>query len=173
MKALNRLIILCITTFLIGTLVGCTAKVHSKSGTTTTIILTRHAERTAITKVLTDKGRARAEALVEAAGKLNITAIYSPDLVRNLDTVRPLAKHLGIDITIVSSKPDVDEVVKTMLAKHAGEVVLWVGNTTNLGGIYYKLGGTLAVPDNYGDLCILKIKDQGSTEVFKTRYGAL
>jgi broad specificity phosphatase PhoE len=28
-----------------------------------------------------------------------ITAIYSPDLTRNLDTVRPLASRLGTEIT--------------------------------------------------------------------------
>lgn len=173
MQILNRLILFCITASLIGILVGCTENVQSRAGTTTTIILTRHAERTVITKVLTEKGHARAKDLVKAVGDMKINAIYSPDLVRNLDTVRPLAKHLGIDITTVSSKPDVNEVVKTILARHPGEVVLWVGNTTNLGGIYFKLGGEGEVPDNYGDLFIMKINDQGATEVIKTRYGAL
>jgi nitrous oxidase accessory protein NosD len=173
MQTLNRLILFCITVSLIGVLVSCTENVQSKAGTTTTIILTRHAERTVITKILTEKGHARAKDLVKAVGSMKINAIYSPDLVRNLDTVRPLAKHLGMDITIVSSKPDAKEIVKTILARHAGEVVLWVGNTTNLGDIYYRLGGQGEAPDNYGDLCIMKINDQGAPEVNKTRYGAL
>jgi broad specificity phosphatase PhoE len=33
---------------------------------------------------LNDQGRLRAQALVEAATEMNITAIYSPDLKRNL-----------------------------------------------------------------------------------------
>lgn len=170
MQTLNRLITLCIALAISGALVSCTTRVHSKSGTETTIILTRHAERTMITKVLTERGHARAKDLVKTVGGMKITAIFSPDLVRNLDTVRPLAKHLGIDITVVSSKPEGDEVVKAMLTKHAGETVLWVGNTTNLSGIYYALGGEGEAPDNFGDLFILKIKDQGFPEVIKKRY---
>jgi len=172
MPAFNRLIIFCITALFIGVVVGCTTTVQSKAGTSTTIILTRHAERTVITKVLTEKGHTRAKDLVKAVGDKNITAIYSPDLVRNLDTVRPLAKHLGIEITTVSSKPDADSVVNTILTRHAGQVVLWVGNTTNLSDIYYKLGGQGEPPDNYGDLFFLKIMDKGVTEVTKTTYGA-
>ncbi|MCK4951629.1 MAG: histidine phosphatase family protein [Gammaproteobacteria bacterium] len=170
MQTLNRLIALCIAIAISGVLVSCTARVHSKPGTETTIILTRHAERTIITKILTDRGRARAKELVKTVGDMKITAIYSPDLVRNLDTVRPLAKHLGIDITVVSSKPEVDEIVETMLTRHAGEIVLWVGNTANLSGIYYALGGEGEAPDNFGDLFILKIKDQGFPEVIKKKY---
>jgi phosphohistidine phosphatase SixA len=155
---------------------GCAAYMsHSKPGTGTTIILTRHAEKTVITKVLTEKGKARAKALVEAVvkelGDKKITAIYSPDLVRNLDTVRPLAKHLKIDITIVGSSPVPNEVVKTILTKHSGGVVFWVGNTSNLPEIYSQLGGKGEAPNNYGDLFIMKIKDQGAPEIVKTRYG--
>ena len=171
MKVLNRIIILCVTTLLVSALVGCMAKIQSKPGVTTTIILTRHADRTIFSMKLTEKGRKRAKDLVKAVGNLKINAIYSPDLERNLDTARPLAEHLGIDITVVNSNPD--ELVKTFLTKHAGEVVLWVGNTTNLGDIYYKLGGQDEAPDNYGDLCIMKISDKGAPEVFKTRYGGL
>jgi len=172
-----RSLVLFIAGFLVSTLVGCaTYMSHSKPGTETTIILTRHAEKTVITKILTEKGKARAMALVEAVvkelGNKKVTAIYSPDLVRNLDTVKPLAKHLKIDISIVSSNPVPNEVVKTILTKHSGGVVLWVGNTSNLPEIYSQLGGKGEAPNNYGDLFIMNIKDQGAPEVIKFRYGA-
>jgi len=177
MRKVNQLVILFVTGFLVSTLNGCAAYMsHSKPGTETTIILTRHAEKTVVTKVLTEKGKARAKALVEAVvkelGDKKITAIYSPDLARNLDTVRPLAKHVNIDITIVGSNPVPNEVVKTILTQHSGGVILWVGNTTNLSDIYSQLGGKGDAPDNYGDLFIMNIKDQGAPEVVKTSYGA-
>ncbi len=177
MRKVNRLVVFCVTGFLISTLAGCAAYMsHSKPGTETTIILTRHAEKTVITKILTEKGHARAKALVKATvkelGDRKITAIYSPDLVRNLDTVRPLAKHLKIDITTVSSNPVPNEVVKTILTKHSGGVILWVGNTSNLPEIYSQLGGKGEAPDNYGDLFFMKIKDKGAPEVVKIRYEA-
>jgi hypothetical protein len=158
-----------------GSLTGCAGgAVHSKPGTATTVILIRHAERTDITKVLTDKGHERAQALVEAVGDMNITAIYSPNLERNLDTVRPLADHLGIAITIKPkiSMPRVNEIVNEMLTLHSGETVLWVGNVSgNLGSIYWRLGGKGDGPFNYGEMFILTVPDQGPTRVVKTRYG--
>lgn len=173
MHILKRLNLLFLVILFTSILQGCATYVNTKPGATTTIIITRHAERTAITKVLTERGRARARDLVKAVGDMKINAIYSPDLVRNLDTVRPLAKHLGIEITVVSKKPVAKEVVDSILSRHAGETVLWVGNTTNISNIYNHLGGEGDAPDNYGDLCIMKIKEQGPPEVIKKRYGAL
>jgi len=164
---------LCVAGFLISQLAGCaTYMSHSASGTETTIILTRHAEKVFITNVLSKKGLARAQALVTALGDKKITAIYAPDLARNVDTAKPLAEHLNVEITTVSSNPVASEVVNTILTRHSGEVVLWVGNTSNLPEIYSQLGGKGEAPNEYGQLFILKIKDSGAPEVVKLRYGA-
>jgi len=172
MKLSRRLIAISITISLVGIFAGCAGSMNTKSGETTTIVLTRHAERTFLTKVLTEEGHARARDLVKAAGDMKITAIYSPDLIRNLETVRPLAKHLGVTITVVDKKPVAREVVNMMLKNHPGEVVLWVGNTTNLADIYIVLGGDGDAPDNYGDIFTMKITDQGEPEIIKDSYGA-
>jgi phosphohistidine phosphatase SixA len=173
MLKVNQLLVLFAAGFLLSTLAGCAAQMsHSKPGTETTIILTRHAEKTAITDQLTEKGRARAQTLAKLLRDKKITAIFSPDITRNLDTARPLAKNMKIDITVVSSKPYPDKIVEAILAEHSGGVVLWVGNTSNLSEIYSQLGGKGEAPDNYGDLFIMKIKDQGAPEVVKSRYEA-
>ena len=130
MQQENRLLILAIIFLLLGSSVGYTgSKVHSKPETTTTVILIRHAERDNFFNI-TAQGRERAKALVDAVSDMGITAIYSPDLERNLDTVTPLANHLGIDIILTPriSKPMVDKIVREILNKHTGEVVLLVGN---------------------------------------------
>ena len=159
----------CITVSLIIVAAGCGTVTHSESGTTTTMILTRHGDRDPLAEDLNDKGRLRAEALVEAVDDFNITAIYSPDLKRNLDTAQPLAKHLGIKVQVLGSSKN--EVTTTILTRNPGEVVIWIGNSGNLKGIYSLLRGEGAPPINYGDLYIVEVKDSGDPVVTKKRYG--
>ena len=160
---------------LIGTLVmgslGCASRVYSPEGTATTVILVRHAERTLITKQLTDAGLARAMALPEALEDIALTAIYSLDLARNVDTVKPLAQQRGLDIIRFPAKMDVDDITHRLINDHPGKTVLWVGNTTNLDRIYPDLGGVGQPPINYGDLFILTVSDRGETRVVKRRFG--
>jgi hypothetical protein len=156
-------------------LIGCAAvEVNSRPGTTTTVILTRHADRDRVDGNLNEKGRERAQALVDAVKDMGVTAIYSPDVTRNLDTVRPLAAHLGIAITKTPgfSLMESRSIVAEILDKHAGGAVVWVGNVSgNLQRMYHLLGGTGTGPVEYGDLYILTIPDEGPVKVFRTRYG--
>ena len=150
---------------------GCVTELHSESGKATTVVLIRHAERSMVTGALTSEGHERALALVEALGDARIAAIYSPNLERNVDTVKPLAKHLGVDITLVDEKPDPDAIAGLLLTNHSGRVVLWVGNTTNLADIYYRLGGEGKPPNDYGDLFVLTVPERGATTVDRKRFG--
>lgn len=175
---MNRWIRLLVASVIIsplGLLASCetmTYMTHSQQGTTTTIILTRHGDRNMFAEDLNDKGRERAEALVKALGNMDVSAIYSPDVQRNLDTAKPLELHLGISSTVVSRGPNIDrDVTNAILSQHSGGVVLWVGNQDNLKTIYSRLGGQGEAPIAYGDLCIMKIKDRGPPEVIKKRYG--
>lgn len=160
-------------------MVGCASNknsnpgFNSKEGTTTTIILTRHGDRDALSNILNEKGRLRADALVKAINGYNVTAIYCPDITRNITTAKPTAKHFGINIKTVGIEPVIDDVFSNILSKHSGEVVLWIGNTDNLLEIYYELGGKGEPPNTYGDLFTLEIKDKGYPNVMKKRYGPL
>ena len=78
MKLLSRLMKSCVSISLVIAVAGCAIVDHSRSGATTTIILTRHADRDPLATELNDKGRLRAQALVAAVADMNITAIYSP-----------------------------------------------------------------------------------------------
>ncbi len=161
------------TMFLVLALLGCGGPLHSKSGTTTTVILIRHAEKTEY-GTLSPQGHARAKALVDVVGEMGVEAIYSPNLRRNLDTVKPLADHLGIEITLTPkvSLPMVGKICNEILNTHAGKVVLWVGNISgNLQGIYARLGGEDKGPLRYGQLFILSVPDEGPVRVKKTTFG--
>lgn len=166
-----------ISTILLGTLLcvtltaGCASRILSPEGTTTTVVLIRHAERTAITKELTEGGRARAEELPSAVADLDIVAIYSPNLSRNIDTVKPLAAKLGLEIELVARTHNTEEITKRLISEHPGKTVLWVGNQGNLVRIYSRLGGTGEAPLYYGDLYVLRVPDRGDTQVIKRRFG--
>lgn len=175
MRPVKHLLVLTIVFLLLGCLLGYAgSKSHSKPETPTTVILIRHAERDNFF-ILTPQGHKRAQTLVDAVGDMGITAIYSPELERNRDTVTPLANHLGIDITVTPriSKPAVDRIVREILTKHTGEVVLLVGNgSSNLQSLHHRLGGTGEGPYQYGDLYIYTIPDQGPVKIIRSRYGS-
>jgi nitrogen regulatory protein PII len=160
---------------LASVLVACSPiQVRSKPGTTTTVILTRHADRDKDSDLLNEKGHKRALALVEAVRGMGVTAIYSPNERRNLDTARPLAKALGIEITVTPEMAVfvADEIAKEMLDKHAGGVILWVGNVSgNMHAIYHHLGGVGDPPLEYGELFVLTISDNAPTRLEKRHYG--
>jgi len=172
MNIINRPVILFLTIVLVTVFGGCATATNSKPGVTTTIILTRHGDRDALSEGLNEKGRQRAKDLAQAAANMNITAIYCPDISRNRDTAKPLAKKLGIKPIIVSSSPNVNKITNILLTGHPGGTVLWVGNSNNLEGIYSLLGGEGSPPTAYGDLYIMKIKDGGDPEVIKQHYGS-
>lgn len=174
MRRPNRLVQSTLWLALVGLVAGCAAStLRCRPGTTTTVILLRHADRDASTE-LNAQGRERAQALVGAVSGLGITAIYSPDLSRNLDTVRPLAARLGIDITLTPrlSLFTAKDIATEILSKHAGGVVVYVGNASgNLQAVYHLLGGVGKAPEEYGDLSILTVPDQGQVKVDQRRFG--
>lgn len=174
MKVLIRLLLPVITLSLLGTLSGCATSrtvTHSSAGTITTIVLTRHGDRESFARELNTKGEARAKALVKAVSDMKITAIYSPDYKRNIDTAKPLAEHLGIETNVVPE--NMHKLATTILTEHTGETVLWVGNKINLTNLYALLGGEGEPPVAYGDLYIMQIKDSGDPDVTKKRYGPM
>ena len=166
----KRIITCCLLVILAAT-AGCAPRMWSPEGTVTTVVLIRHTERSMITEELTDAGRARAAALPAAVADLDIVAIYSPDLSRNIDTAAPLAQERGLPIIRMPANPDETEVARRLLSDHPGATVLWVGNITNLDRIFAILGGKGAPPVEYGDLYILHVPDSGDSRLMKRHFG--
>ena len=192
-KGKANILVLALSAFMLTVLSGCSSapsakpgSVLSPPGTTTTVIMVRHAERAKehSPSALTPEGRQRAQALITAIGDKEITAIYSPDRGRNRETVEPLSMHSGVPITLIpearlsNTRKFADEFVQEILSKHAGGLVVWVGNKSpvgiwggNLKEIYRRLGGTGDPPGRYDDLYIITVPDHGAAEVDKTTYG--
>jgi Histidine phosphatase superfamily (branch 1) len=165
-----------------------TPPIISQPGTTTTIIMVRHAERDPGTDPpLNVEGQARAQALAKMLGENGVTAIYTVDYLRNRQTVQPLADKLGltpaiVDVTQLADTKTLAKVLVTeWLTKHAGGVVLWVGNVgspalgTNgsLEDIYRLLGGMGSAPNRYQELTIIVVPEQGkgNPRFVRTTYG--
>jgi broad specificity phosphatase PhoE len=79
-----------------------------------TIFIVRHAEKADATKDpdLSEAGRARAEALAKTLRDANITAIYATEFKRTQQTAAPLAKILGITVTILPAKDNAALIAK-------------------------------------------------------------
>ncbi|MEW8690236.1 MAG: histidine phosphatase family protein [Candidatus Thiodiazotropha endolucinida] len=124
MKTAKNILLFFITIYFILITTGCASRIAVQDGVTTTVVLIRHAEKTAITKVLTDSGKRRAKALPEAVSDLDIAAIYSPNLVRNIDTVKPLADQRKLDITVIEDNPDWEAVTHRLVSDHPGNITI-------------------------------------------------
>jgi hypothetical protein len=172
MNPFRRAFILGVAVLFLATFTGLAAAeehtvVRSPSGTTTTVILIRHADRNMFSPDLNEAGRARAAALPAALANFDLKAIYTLNLKRNLDTAKPLARQRGIKIKVIKDS----QVATRLVNENPGKVVLWVGNSANLEEIYRDLGGEGRAPKSYGDLYILKVRDKGDTEVVKRHFG--
>jgi phosphohistidine phosphatase SixA len=154
---------------------------QSPPGTKTTIILLRHAGRDIYSgeadDPLTWQGRRRAQHLPEVIGHMGITAIYCTNLRRNRETAQPLADHLGLKLNLVSQSRLYDykklsrELLDEFFAKHAGGVVVWVGNIRNVEEMYKLLDGTGSPPTEYGDVFIVTVPDVRPPRIKKMTYG--
>ena len=95
-----------------------------------TIFIVRHAEKADATKDpdLSEAGRARAEALVKTFRDAKITAIYATEFKRTQQTAAPLAKALGITVTILPAKDNAALMAK-LRASNGNALVVGHGDT--------------------------------------------
>ena len=90
----------------------------------------RHAEKADATKDpdLAEAGRARAEALAKALRDANITAIYVTEFKRTQQTAAPLAKALGITVTVLPAQ-DSAALIAKLRALNGNALVVGHGDT--------------------------------------------
>ena len=131
----------------------------------TTLILLRHADRSG--DQLSDKGLARAAALVAALEGVGIDRIYSPGLDRNLATAAPLAEARGLEITRIPPTG----VAQRILSESAGQTVVWVGNKGNLITLWEDLKAPGEPPLEYGDLFVVTLENGAARDVRRLHFG--
>ncbi len=160
-------------------LAACTPARDLSMPADTTFIVLRHADRTG--EDLSDKGRARADALVEALQGTPIDAIYSPGIQRNLDTAAPLASARGLEVEpsapLASARGleverfSAERAATNLVSLGAGRTVVWVGNKGNLNAIWDELSLPGPPPLEYGDLFFVTRDGTARTVVTRQRFG--
>jgi broad specificity phosphatase PhoE len=95
-----------------------------------TIFIVRHAEKADASKDpdLSEAGRARAEALATTLRDANINSIYATEFKRTQQTAAPLAKALGITVTVLPLQ-DSAALIAKLRALNGNALVVGHGNT--------------------------------------------
>jgi phosphohistidine phosphatase SixA len=153
----------------------------------TTVFLVRHAEKADAPgpdPPLSERGRARAEALARLLQSAGVKAVYTSQFLRTRQTGEPLARRLGVEATAVPlsvktsnprevSEESVRELTKRVEA-HAGGAVLIVGHSNSVPDVIRALGGD-AVPKidetAFDDLFVVTVYAAGRARVVHLKYG--
>ena len=153
----------------------------------TTVFLVRHAEKAdepGPNPPLSERGRARAEALSRLLQSTGVKAIFTSQYGRTQQTAEPIAKRLGVSPAVVPlaaktsnprevSEESIRELTKRVGA-HAGGVVLIVGHSNSVPDVIRALGGD-TVPKigegSFDDLFVVTVYAGGRAKVVHLKYG--
>lgn len=146
------------------------------------VFVVRHAEKASDSNdpgvPLSQKGRARAKKLAAILERTGVTAIYSTNTVRTLDTAKPLAQALKIAVrkyeaTDARGNPDLLPLAKLLKTEHARDVVLVVGHSNTVPPLLKALGYAepVEIPaDRFDDLFILMPAGTGPPTLLRLSY---
>ena len=144
-------------------------------GTTTTVLLVRHADRQGSADALTPAGTARAQELAHVLEKSGISAIYTSQANRTQQTAAPTASQLGITPVVVAAA-DVSGIVGTIRSSNSGQTVLVVGHSNTVPQIIDEFGGPAVTigEDEFDNLYVLTLccRRWQSVKVTNLQYGA-
>ena len=150
---------------------------------TTTIVLVRHAEREPITATnpdppLTAAGQQRAQALIGVVERANVSAIYTTQLQRTIQTAAPLAGSLSMTPTVFNLGGNVQQhaqdLAADILAAHRGKAVLVIGHSDTVPLVIESLGvvpGPTIATSEFDRLFIVVKHQDGATRLITGKYG--
>jgi broad specificity phosphatase PhoE len=140
------------------------------------VILVRHAEKRYNSDEpavpLSEQGDARAQALAGLLKDAGITAIYSTRTIRTMRTAAPLAKELGLKVTLADQR-DPEELLERIRKDQPNGVVLIVGHANTVPQLLRALGDTddVGIPSSeYDNLFVVIPNGSGKTTVLRLRY---
>ena len=132
----------------------------------TTIILTRHAEKTndgTKDPDLTDQGRQRATLLVKLLMEQSLDAIYATNFKRTQNTVMPLAEVKKLAVS--TYEPFKPERIDEILEKHKGGTIFMCGHSNSIPWTINYLIGKEQYKDfeesDYSNLVIVTVFERG------------
>ncbi|MCB0278732.1 MAG: histidine phosphatase family protein [Calditrichaeota bacterium] len=113
----------------------------------TTVFVIRHAEKmSGNDPSLTETGKQRALQVDHLLKDAGITAIYSTQFKRTMETAEPLAKRLNLKIEPYNPR-DNQSLVERVMNDHPGETILVVGHSNTVNKLSEAFGA-----DDFGEL---------------------
>jgi broad specificity phosphatase PhoE len=152
------------------------------SAQATTVILVRHAEKSAPTgdAALTPIGEQRSRDLAQALGNVKLARIITTQYQRTRLTGEPVARAANLEITVVPASRDLKAAAAAVVASldslPNGSTALVIGHSNTLGSIISALGGP-SLPDlcdgEHSTMFILERPGRAEpVSVVRARYGA-
>lgn len=145
----------------------------------TIVYIVRHAEKdTSNTKNndpnLSKEGKVRAEALNDFLKAEKITAVYSTNFKRTIQTVAPVAQHNEVSINTYDAK-DPSEVARIVKSQLANQKVLVAGHSNTILEIVKSFGvdppADKLNDDDYDLIFQIRIDKNGSASLITKRFG--
>jgi phosphohistidine phosphatase SixA len=147
------------------------------------VLIIRHAEKGVggDDPGLSEAGSKRAEELVRVAEDARVTAIYTTQYKRALDTAQPIASKMGVrvvpvEITKENAGGYAAALARLVLSKNAGQVVMIIGHSNTVPLIVEALGGKRPSPiidaTEFDRLFVVIVPKSGAVRVIKARYGS-
>ena len=154
-----------------------------ESQATTTVIFVRHAEKAALPADdpdLSEDGRRRAAELArqlvdaDVVPGVGVDAVYSTSFRRTIETARPLAEALDLQI-MTYDVADTEAFLATVVRDYKGKIVLIVGHSNTVPRMIGNMGASKNVPpiaeDEYDNMYLVSIPWFGKTKTIRLRYG--
>jgi len=147
----------------------------ARAETPVTVFLVRHAEKetNVADPPLTEAGRDRAELLAGLLADAGITTIFTSQYNRTQQTAAPLAKRLGLTVTVVPGK-DLDALLAKVRALPPGARALIVGHSDTVPALAHRLTGAKVAEltdADYDRLYVATFGKHGDGEVVVLHYG--
>lgn len=121
---------------------------------------------------VSEAGLQRAAALASRLKDAGITAIYTTEALRTVQTAGPLAKAVRVDIKSVP-RSDLDGLIRRLRDQHGGDKVLVVGHGETVPHILKALGYPTEIKlgrREFDKLFVIVPKSDGSPVTFRMRY---
>jgi broad specificity phosphatase PhoE len=161
---------------LLGVTLICAAEAQPlASSAPTTIIIVRHAEKSAVSGdvPLSTEGHARALLLAKMLEPAGVSAIFSSELTFNRETALPLADLMKLAPTVIPVR-ETTRLVAELKTRPPGSVTLLVGHSGPMSDIVEQLGGvrpTTVDPQTYDRMFIITRREQAPASTIELRYG--
>ena len=148
----------------------------------TTVIIVRHAEKESVPESsggtnmmqhdvnLTEAGENRAAKLADMLSKSNVSAVFSTNTTRTIETVNNYADRRGIKIIIYD---DPDSLAENIKSNYRGRKILVSAHSNTIGPLLSAFGAD-SIPkidhDYYSGFFVLTISAEGEVSLLHLEY---